>query len=62
MECYEVPNTCMSDMPIDEQIRLGFNDWLCEGPAGHAYGHTEHDARDLYRRMAEGEDLGNPHI
>ena len=46
IECYEIPNTFTHDIPLDNQIALGINDWRAEDSNGRvAFGHSEQEAR-----------------
>jgi hypothetical protein len=48
IDCYEIPNTFTPEMPLDEQIAQGCNDWRADLPNGVSFlGRTQEEALRL---------------
>jgi hypothetical protein len=52
IQVYEVPNTFTRDLPLDEQIALGINDWRAECGEQVAFGHTREEALNNLNQAA----------
>lgn len=45
---YECHNPSFADIPLDQQIEFGINDWCAEGRSGHPYyGQTKAQAEAI---------------
>jgi hypothetical protein len=57
VEVYEAPNTYTPNLPLDEQIEQGCNDWIavCSDGSEH-FGHTEVEATQEARRWCGEEE------
>lgn len=44
IQVYEIPNTFTRDLPLDEQIAQGINDWRAEIGRHVAFGHSRDEA------------------
>lgn len=45
MNAYEIHSPSFNDMSLEEQIKVGINDWAVEGHSGHIYfGRTAEEA------------------
>jgi hypothetical protein len=59
IECYEIPNTFTPEMPLDEQIEQGCNDWRCDLPNGIVFfGRTKEEALSQARSFVSGMNDG----
>ena len=48
----EIANPSFADIPLEQQIELGINDWVAEGKSGNLYvGQTKQQAESIRQQF-----------